>query len=62
MKIICKDNYDRESVDDKLVCSNVSEYYGKIIVESLNNKLSGDRSSDFYKLVDNEYELYRWEP
>lgn len=61
MKIICKDNFDRESVNDTLVCENVSEYYGEIIVDFLNAKLSGDYSPNFYRLVDDEYELYRWE-
>ncbi len=62
MKIICTDNFDRESVSDRLVCSNVSEYYGRSIVDSLNDKLSGNESFNFYRLVDNDYELYRWEP
>jgi len=62
MKIICTDNFDRESVSDRLVCSNVSEYYGRFIVDSLNDKFSGNESFNFYRLVDNDYELYRWEP
>lgn len=62
MKIICKDNFNRESVNDKLVCENVSSYYGDLIVNILNEKLSGDHSSDYFELVDNDYELYRWEP
>ncbi|PYE51534.1 hypothetical protein DFQ00_102328 [Paenibacillus barcinonensis] len=62
MKIICKDNFNRESENDNLICENVSEYYGNMIVDILNEKLSGDHSSDYYELVDNDYELYRWEP
>jgi len=62
MKIINVDNFDREWVDDKVVCENVSEYYGGIIVDFLNDRLSGDHSSDFYKLVENDHKLYAWEP
>ncbi|MBE7896150.1 hypothetical protein G7L40_20395 [Paenibacillus polymyxa] len=62
MKIVCIDNFDRESVSDKLVCENVSEHYGNAIVDFLNEKFSGDYSSDFYKLTDDKYELYKWEP
>ncbi|MNK84465.1 hypothetical protein D3C87_1043140 [compost metagenome] len=62
MKIICKDNFDRESVNDRLVCENVSEFYGSKIVYFLNDKFSGDYSSDFYKLVEDDYKLYVWEP
>lgn len=61
MKIICVDNFAREDRSDQLVCENVSEYYGKIIVDSLNNKLSGEHSPDFYKLVPDNYKLYEFE-
>jgi hypothetical protein len=62
MKIINVDNFDRESVDDKLVCENVSDYYGPYIVDFLNEKFSGDNSSNFYRLVKDDHELYVWEP
>jgi len=62
MKIIKTDNFDRDYVSDKLVCENVNQYYGKHIVDFLNNKFSGDNSSDFYKLVEDGQELYVWEP
>ncbi len=62
MKIICKDNFDRESFSDSLVCEKISEYYGEIVVNFLNANLSGDYSPNFYRLVDDDYELYKWEP
>jgi hypothetical protein len=62
MKIINVDNFDRDSVSDKLVCENVSEYYGEIIVDFLNDRLSSEHSTDFYKLVDDDHKLYVWEP
>ncbi len=62
MKIICKDNFDRESVNDQLVCENVNKFYGEMIVDFLNDRFSGDHSPNFYRLVDDNYRLYLWEP
>lgn len=62
MKIICTDNFGRETVNDRLVCENVNEFYGSKIVEFLNERYSGDYSSDFYRLVNDDYRLYVWEP
>lgn len=62
MKIICVDNFDRDDKCDKLVCENVSEYYGKYMTEFLNNKFSGDYAPDYYRLVEDDYKLYVWEP
>ena len=39
MKIIQSDNYSRESVADILIAENVNEYFGKMIVEFLNERL-----------------------
>jgi len=74
MKIIGVDNYDREMYEDVLVCENVkSEYYADAIVDALNygikvelkdrkdlnfmNKLNLI-SDTFYKVVDDDYELF----
>jgi hypothetical protein len=61
MKIICVDNYDREYYDDVLIAENVHDYYGEIIVNLLNNREHGD-SDDFFKLVPDEYKLFKFEP
>jgi len=61
MKIICVDNFDRDYESDYLVCENVEEYYGKEIVEFLNNKHSGNESPYYYRLVEDEYKLYKFE-
>ncbi|TPF18015.1 hypothetical protein [Priestia megaterium] len=61
MKVIKVDNFDREMYSDVLVCENINEYYGKIVVESLNKKLSGDRSDDYFRLVEDDYKLYKFE-
>jgi len=61
MKIVCVDNYDREIYDDVLVCDNVNDYYGKQIVEFLNDK-AGEDNNNYYRLVGNDYELFKFEP
>lgn len=58
MKIISVDNFGRESVADKLIAENVSEYWGKYIVIMLNEKQHDD-SPNYFKLVDDDYILWR---
>lgn len=62
MKIISIDNFDRESVSDKLICENVSKHYGEIIVDLLNENYSGENSLSYYKLVEDDYVLYEFRP
>lgn len=62
MKIICVDNFNRESRSDNLVAENVNAYYAKFIVEILNERFSGRDCSDFYRVVENDYKLYTFEP
>ena len=62
MKIINTDNFNREDHSDSLVCENVSECYGEIIVNALNSKLSGNASPNYYRLVPDNYELYEFKP
>ena len=59
MKIIQVDNFDRDSVSDTLVAENANEYYGKAIVEFLIDKFSGDTSSSYFRLVPDDYKLYK---
>lgn len=61
MKIIAVDNFDRETHDDVLVCENVNEFYSKVIVEFLNDKYSGEHASEYYKAVEDDYKLYKFE-
>lgn len=61
MKIIGKDNLDRDHVSDELVCENVNEIIGRKIVAWL-NEWSGDNGSRFYELVADDHKLYAWEP
>jgi hypothetical protein len=59
MKIIKKDNYARESHSDFLVCSGVNEYYGRLFMKALELQRF---DSDYYELVSDDYELYKFEP
>lgn len=61
MKIIRTDNYNRETVSDTLVCENVSEYYGKLILKLLTD-WTHPESDDFFRLVPDDHKLYRFEP
>jgi hypothetical protein len=61
MKIIQVDNFQRDVHDDVLVCENVNESYGNLIVNVLNHKYSGEHSSVFYRLVEDDHELYKYD-
>ena len=59
MKIISVDNFNRDEVSDKLIAENVNNYYGNEIVKFLNK--GDENSQDFYKLVENDHKLYKYE-
>ena len=61
MKIICVDNYDREDHDDDLIAENVGKYYAEYIVRLLNNTEDMD-SPNYFKAVEDNYQLKKWEP
>jgi hypothetical protein len=61
MKIIRVDNYNRDFVPDKLIASDVEKYYGKIIVDRL-NKIEGETTPYFFRLVKDDYKLYKFLP
>jgi hypothetical protein len=62
MKIICVDNFDREAYSDSLICTNICKIYGEYLVNCLNNKYGGEQSPDYFKLVEDDYKLYKFEP
>ena len=62
MKIINKDNFNRESMSDSVVAENVPDFYADTITEALNNKFGGERSSDYFLSVQDDYELYIFDP
>ena len=62
MKVIKKDNFDREHISDTLVAENVSEYFAKEIVDLLNGKFGGDYADDYFVAVPDDYKLYEYDP
>lgn len=60
-KIIGKSNFDLENVSDYLIADNLNGYYGKKIVKFLQDITT--EYDDYYPvLVDQDNELYVWEP
>ena len=62
MKIIKVDNFNRESVSDDLIAKELTRHYAELIVNFLNERFSGHRSSIFYKAVDDAHKLYQFKP
>ena len=62
MKIICQDNFDRDSISDTLVCENVNEFYANFIRDCLNQKFGGEHAPSFFKVVEDDHKLYIFEP
>jgi len=63
MKIICKCNFDKESVSDVLICTNINKSHGEIAVGIFNIMFSRDDNAPYYyKLADDDYELYEFKP
>lgn len=56
MKIIARDNFNRDYIPDWLVAENVNEHMGSKIVNLLNES-EGGNSPNYYDLVDDDYEL-----
>jgi len=62
MKIIRTDNFNREKRSDLLIAENVHKYFGEFLTKELNNRYSGETSPDYFRLVPDDYKLYKWEP
>lgn len=62
MKIILVDNFDRNRINDILIVSNINKIWGERIVNLLNDKFSGNHSADFFKLVEDNHKLHKFEP
>lgn len=61
MKIIGRDNFDRDSVSDILIAENVHEAWAERIVTFLNGS-NGYTGPWYCQVVDDSYQLYNWEP
>lgn len=62
MKIICIDNFDRESVSDTLIAENVDEYWAPKIVEIMNRTFGGEDSPNYFISVEDDHKLYVYKP
>lgn len=61
MKIIAKDNFDRDNVSDILIAENVNEFNANHIAKLLNDS-EGAMSPYYYKAVEDDYKLYDGSP
>lgn len=59
MKIIAKDNLNRDTVSDVLVCENVEPNWAEQIITALNETHQGGH---WFEAVEDDYKLYTWEP
>jgi hypothetical protein len=63
MKIVLCSNFDDPTLDEELVCGDLNdEVYAHTILDCLIERYSGDSAYYYFKLVSDEYELYRFEP
>lgn len=58
MKIIWKDNYDRDVYAETVVAENVDKYVGKELVKLHNDKNWDEHADSYLALVDDDYKLY----
>lgn len=57
MKIILVDNYDRDTVPERVIAAQVDDRWAPKIASLLNENYSGDRSPDFFRVVGEDYQL-----
>lgn len=65
MKIIKTDNLNRSGehprYDESTICEKVPVGYGHTITKFLNDTYSSPYGDNFYKLVDDDYQLIKFE-
>lgn len=60
MKIVCKDNYCREFVADRLVAEGIKlEVEARAMCDALTHKYGGEDSEEYFEIVPDDYELWR---
>ena len=63
MKIIGVDNFDRGTIDDILICKDLTEQRAPFIVRALNIVYcKSEHSPTYYKAVDDNYKLRSFAP
>lgn len=58
MKIVTKDNFNRDLFKERVVAENVDESFGKQLVKAWNARYWNDHSDYYLVLVEDDYELY----
>jgi|GEM_PF-3327055 len=58
MKIITKDNFDRDLFTEQVVAENVNKVIGEQLVKEWNDKYWNEHSQYYLSLVEDEYVLY----
>lgn len=61
MKIIYSDNIPTDISSETLWMENVSSDWGQRVCDKLNERL-GDYQGPFYRVVNDDHKLYKWEP
>lgn len=60
-KVIAIDNFGREHISDKLTANNLSWKKARKLAKILNDNASGgDNSPWYYRAVDDNYKLYKY--
>lgn len=65
MKVIIRDNYARENHSEYLHKGGLTEEEARRIVQEHNHALAENDYGycpDYFVAVDDDYELYKWEP
>lgn len=58
MRIVCTDNFDRETVPEHFVLWPMPKDAALELANVLNRHFSGSTSRDYYKVVENDYQLF----
>lgn len=58
MKIVIKDNFDRDVFLERVVATNVTNEFGEIFVKMFNDKYHTDTSEHYLALVEDDYIPY----
>ncbi len=59
MKVICKDKFDREHINDRLIFDKLNQKQADAVALALNSVAAFD---DFYLVVPDDYKLREFKP
>ena len=57
-RIVQKSNFDKDWYNEEFILWPMKEDAAEEICEAMNKHFSHDYSDDFYKIVDDDYQLY----